>query len=460
MILKIKKISWTITVLAISCMVNASPIHEKFMSGYEFFPSQASTQKKELPMSFYKGGKVVFFRGDSAYIATIGEELDLTKIELCKELCGMGIEGTFAYDEKNKTLYFAKSDKSGNSDLYEAKWDKSSFGKPALLSIEGLNEIRKPIKGSSAVSAGWTYRYNRPSGFYNPTIAKNGDRIYFSADFPKKGYGKRDIWYIDKNKDKKSDIKWQMPVNVGDSTIKFNSASNDDYPWTVGDTLMYFASNRPGGMGGLDLYVSRLLMDTVTTVDTLGKTTVNIREIWDTPELLDSTFNTSANEYNLIGNQKLVLFMSDRAGGKGSDDIYRPYLYSVTGEPELTPDMMIEEPKDFQWVLFFFDFNKSDMKPEYQVQVDELVEAMNEFPGASFVVDGHTDTRGSEEYNMKLSQKRAEYVRQMLIDRGLDPNKLKAKGFGKSQPLIPNAESEEEHEQNRRVQITIIDESN
>ena len=169
-------------------------------------------------------------------------------------------------------------------------------------------------------------------------------------------------------------------------------------------------------------------------------------------------FNSQANDYNLIGNSRLCLFMSNRSGGVGSDDIYRPAPFTATMEPELSPDFSIEEPKGFHWVLFFFDFNKSEMKPEYEVQLEELVEAMKEFPGAKFEVSGHTDARGSDSYNMKLSQRRAEYIRQLLITRGFSASKLTAVGKGFHELVIPNAQDESEHEQNRRAEIRIVNE--
>ncbi len=455
---EMKRILLTVSVLA-TWMGTFASIHEEFTDGYEFTPSSASTKVQELPMSFYKDGKVVFFRGDSAYIAKIGDSFDLEKAEVCLELCGLGIEGTFAYDAKRRTIYFAKTDELGNSDLYEAKLLDGAYDIPKKMSIEGLDKIRKPIRGSSTISAGWTYRYNRISGFFNPSISKNGDRIYFSADFPKYSYGGRDIWYIDRNKGEKSNAKWAMPVNASDSVIRLNSNAREDFAWVYNDTVMYLASNRPGGMGGLDLYVSRLQKDTVTVEDTVKQTKkTEVRDIWGVPTIMDSVFNSSANDYNLIGSDKIVLLMSNRQGGMGSDDIYRPAPFVAEREAELLPDETIDEPKGFHWVLFFFDFNQATMKPEYEAQLDELVDAMKEFPGAIFEVSGHTDSRGADDYNMKLSQRRADYIRNMLIQRGLSPDKLVSVGKGETEPVIPNATEEAEHEQNRRADIRIINE--
>ncbi len=453
----------TLTLLTLSfCGLNAfSGIHEEYTEGYEILSSEASTSQQERPMSFYKEGKVAFFRGDSAYTATIGNMYDLVDIEPCPELTGLGIMGTFAYDPRKRTIYFARVDEIGNSDMYEATLQGNSFSEPKLMKIQGLDKLRKKIRGSSTVMAGWTYRYDRVTGFYNPTLAKNGTRIYFSADFKEHGFGGRDIWYIDRAKNKEEiGADWLMPVNAADSVIPMNSKSREDYPFVVGDSVMYLMSDRPGGFGGMDIYMSRYEKDHEFMVwDTLTQDSVKVkRDIWTKPVNLDSTFNTRANEYNFIGSSKLVMFMSNRTGGKGKDDIYVPMPFRAEPDFDLSPEITLTEPKGFNWVLFFFDFDKDDMKPEYFVQLDELVSAMKEFPGVTFEISGHTDERGSDKYNMKLSQNRADYVRRLLIERGMNANELVAVGRGFHETVIKNAQTEPEHEQNRRVDVKILNE--
>ncbi len=441
------------------CGGNAFAIHEEYREGYEFTSSQASSSQQERPMSFYKDGKVVFFVGDSAYSAVIGSSNDLEKVEVCPELCGLGIWGTFAYDPRRRTIYFARVDELGNSDLYEAQLQGGNFSTPKLMNIEGLEKIRKDVRGSSTVMGQWTYRYNRVSGFYNPTIAEGGNKIYFTGDFPKKSFGGKDIWYIERDKSEKSGYEWKMPVNASDSVEKLNSPSREDYAFIVGDTTMYLTSDRPGGFGGLDLYVSHYRSMEFSVWDTTLNDSVKVtRKVWTKPVSMDTTYNTSANDYNFIGNKNLVMLMSNRAGGKGKDDIYVPQPFRAEPDFDLSPEATLAEPKGFHWVLFFFNFNESVMLPEYLVQLDELVSAMKEFPGVKFEVSGHTDSRGSYDYNLKLSDKRAKYVRELLIERGMSPSDLVAVGRSFSEPVIPNAQTEPEHEQNRRVDIKILDE--
>ena len=111
----------------------------------------------------------------------------------------------------------------------------------------------------------------------------------------------------------------------------------------------------------------------------------------------------------------------------------------------------------FPWKLFNFDFDRDLFKPEQQLDLDSLYNTMLVYMDKyDFVVKGHTDTRGSDEYNQKLSIKRANRIRTLLIQKGIPAEKMKIEGYGESMPLIPNAQTEEEHAQNRRVEVDVI----
>ena len=106
----------------------------------------------------------------------------------------------------------------------------------------------------------------------------------------------------------------------------------------------------------------------------------------------------------------------------------------------------------FEWN--FMDFTTgATVFPETINQWDEMAEFISKFPNDTFLLVGHTDKRGSDTYNLKLSEMRAKYLRQLLIERGVDPERIQAIGCGGKEPKIPNAETEPEHEQNRRVTL-------
>jgi len=402
---------------------------------YEFVSSDKNTSSEECPMSPYKKGSIVFFRHDTAYMFYPKLDLELDTPIVCQELMGLGIKGTFAYDKNANKLYFSKGDESGNQTLYEATFGKDKWEDVKELKIKGVMPSKMEIRGSSLAVGRWNHSIKGTKGFYNPSLANNGKTIYFSGTF-KAGKGNRDVWFINKEE---ADL-WSRPESASDS---INTTGKEDFAFNVGDTLLYFGSTKEGGLGGMDIYVAHKQRKD---------------SVWRAPENMGDAINSSAEDYNVAFNKVSAYFISDRRGGKGKPDIYRPIWINPKRENELVADMTIEEPKDFHWVLFFFDFDKSEMKPEYEAQLDELVKAMLEFPGAKFEVSGHTDARGSDEYNMKLSKKRADYIKSVLTKKGLEPNQIIAVGKGMREPVIPNAQEEAEHEQNRRVDIKIINE--
>ena len=86
-----------------------------------------------------------------------------------------------------------------------------------------------------------------------------------------------------------------------------------------------------------------------------------------------------------------------------------------------------------------YDFGKWDLRPESMVSLDKLVETLFDNPNVTIELMSHTDSRDTEEYNQDLSQKRAQIVVQYLIDKGIEPERLSAKGYGESTPKVVDA---------------------
>ncbi len=113
----------------------------------------------------------------------------------------------------------------------------------------------------------------------------------------------------------------------------------------------------------------------------------------------------------------------------------------------------------------YYDFNKSAIRKGEARDLEALARLMNQYPSMEIELIAHTDTRGTEEYNLQLSLKRAESAKQFIVQRGVDPNRIKAVGYGEAFPrnkcLNDVPCTEEEHEFNRRTEVKIlkIDES-
>lgn len=103
----------------------------------------------------------------------------------------------------------------------------------------------------------------------------------------------------------------------------------------------------------------------------------------------------------------------------------------------------------------YFDTNRSEVKGASATTLDKLAGIFKEYPNTNILVEGHTDSAGSEEYNAGLSQKRAESVTNYLAQQGLSSNRFTTKWYGESQPKATN-ETKEGKAQNRRVELAIV----
>ena len=107
----------------------------------------------------------------------------------------------------------------------------------------------------------------------------------------------------------------------------------------------------------------------------------------------------------------------------------------------------------------FFDFDKTTLRPESIPQLERVVQFMEENPTVVVEIGGHTDSKGSDEYNINLSQGRADAVVDYVIDRGVDFSRIITRGYGEHHPLDTNA-TDEGRQTNRRVEFKILEINN
>ena len=104
---------------------------------------------------------------------------------------------------------------------------------------------------------------------------------------------------------------------------------------------------------------------------------------------------------------------------------------------------------------FEFDFDKAVVRPDAHDDATKIADAMKEYPGANVQLEGHTDSVGTEEYNMSLSRRRAESVKMYLVEKfNIDASRVSTVGYGKSQPVATN-DTEAGKQKNRRVVANI-----
>ncbi len=298
-------------------------------------------------------------------------------------------------------------------------------------------------------------KWTRPEPFFlnsdkysvgHPALSADGNTLYFVSDM-EGGCGGTDICSCTRVANG-----WSSPVNLGKPV---NTEGNEMFPFLAENGDLYFASDGHPGFGGLDIFLAK---------KTGGK--------WEPPVNLGQPLNSSCDDFAFMQwpGGLSGTFSSNRPGGSGSDDIYCFVVKPPEAEPPKPPPIAAELPKPIPPSLavgktyrienIYYDFDKWNIRKDAEHSLDSLISILKEYP-VSVEIGSHTDCRGSVEYNELLSQRRAESVVNYLIKQGIDPSRLTARGYGKSQLINHcNCEAgigctEAEHQANRRTEFRI-----
>jgi outer membrane protein OmpA-like peptidoglycan-associated protein len=125
-------------------------------------------------------------------------------------------------------------------------------------------------------------------------------------------------------------------------------------------------------------------------------------------------------------------------------------------EAYLTSGSDAELPKRFRFVDLTFESGRSHLDPRSQDIVVRIGQILNQHSSARILLEGHTDSVGSSEVNLKISQDRAQSVKDMLVDQGVDANRIEVAGRGDSQPFVQN-DTEANRQLNRRIEIVVLE---
>jgi hypothetical protein len=187
----------------------------------------------------------------------------------------------------------------------------------------------------------------------------------------------------------------------------------------------------------------------------------NADKIWQLS--VDSFIADNAYRYCIIGN----FFRNDSTGLGGSkgfdhylgfvDDVFvmKARNSVMQPRPEPPPKKPATLPKVLNKVQFLY--NSAEFEPNSLPQLDSAVVVLKNYPTLEILIKGHTSSEGEADYNQKLSEKRAEAVKNYLIQHGIDAKRLSSKGFGESQLLVTD-DSEENKRLNRRIEFEIVKE--
>ncbi|HWK08287.1 MAG TPA: OmpA family protein [Puia sp.] len=445
-----------------------------------------------------------------------------------------------------------------------------------LIYTRRVNNYNEDFYESEKVNGSWSKARSLPGNINTnqnegaQNISQDGQWLIFTGcNFPE-GLGSCDLYISYLTADG-----WSTPENLGDS---INTESWESAPSLSPDKRdLYFASRRPDGYGGSDIYVSHRLLNghwsapenlgpVINTAGDEGTPFIHAdnqslyftssghpgyggddlflsrkgpKGIWSKPENLGYPINTIENEGSLVisADGKTAYYASDRADSRGGLDLYSFQLrndirpartFWVKGkvfdrsshkglpssveltdlstkemisklQTDETGNYLITLPKGKDYAFnvnrkgylffsenfplsqqqgdtaynidiplqaieanaaivlknIFFDPAKYELKPESQVELDEVVQLMKDNPTVKIQINGHTDNSGKAADNIGLSENRAKSVTSYLITKGINAGRLSSRGYGDTQPIANNSTTEG-RAQNRRTELKVI----
>lgn len=291
----------------------------------------------------------------------------------------------------------------------------------------------------------------------------NGDNsFYFSSD-GLVGMGGLDIF-----KTTTVNGNFSIPVNLG---YPLNSPQDDFAYIADSPATGYFASNRPGGLGSDDIYSFNRPEPVVlvfklegiaydkNTHQPLSNTVVSLTKLNGMP-LKVETGTDGRFAYDLAAGSTYGL-KGQKTGFQG--DAASVSTVNLTISTVLKQDLHLERfelNKEIVLKNILYDFNKSNIRPDAEKDLDKLVSILNDNPTIWIELGSHTDSRGSDQYNLALSQRRADAAVKYITDRGINRNRITAKGYGETR-LVNGCRNGvsctiEQHQANRRTEFHIV----
>jgi outer membrane protein OmpA-like peptidoglycan-associated protein len=446
----------------------------------------------EANVTFTKDGKtVVFARGNTGKKkGTADVDLYLSRFannrwtepRLIPVSDSASWDGSPAFSRDGRTLYFCSNRPGGvgGIDIYRANMDASGrFSKPVNMGKD----------------------INTPGDEMFPYVGPDA-KLYFASD-GHPGLGKLDLFVATRS---------QGVITIENLGPPVNSRF-DDFGLVFADDEMkygFFSSNREGGKGDDDIYFledESVGLDSTQIAEleklppddprrrTIGKPeppkivnyflagTVASNEI--PSAVLDSAivkiYEVSADslvgqgttkgggifgtfpleegkDYTLLIEKKGYITKRDAftMAGKAIPQIFRKKLtMDTTFYVALKLDRLALN-KTFVLENIYYDLDKFNIRDDAAIELDKLVQILKDNPTVKIELSSHTDSRATDSYNNKLSQNRAQSAVDYIVTKGIDKERMVAKGYGETQLIIKDAKTEEEHQKNRRTEFTIL----
>lgn len=373
-------------------------------------------------------------------------------------------EGIISFSPDGSTMYLTRARREPN----------------APTSVEIFTSTRSDAKWSAPQP--FEITADTISVYAHPAVSPDGTYLYFTSDMPG-GEGGRDIWRINL-KDRVGSLE-----NLGKW---INTPGDEMFPYMRTDSIMYFASDGHPGYGGLDIFRAELTKSGGWKVENMGRPVNSAADdfgitfepgaergflssnrddargydhifsfelpelqIWISGWVLDRddepvpnaviriVGNDGSNQKEIARNDGSFRFPLSRgvsyvmlAGAKGYLNAKQEFTSdSAEEDAEYNVDFIlasINKPVVIENI--FYDFDKASLRPESKAALDEMAQVMRDNPNITIEMASHTDRKGSDEYNLALSERRAKSVIDYLIAVGISPDRLQHIGYGESRP--------------------------
>jgi len=431
------------------------------------------------------------------YQATLLDNDSLSAPTEVEEINTIWHDGPACVSSDGNTIYFSRDSREIN-DFEDVKNIKTKFSQMYLF---------KATKVNNKWTAAKQLPFNDKSySISNPSISIDGKTLYFNSNMPG-GLGGNDIWKVAVSE---SDI-YETPVNLGS---KVNTEGNEQFPSITDDNVLYFSSDSRQGLGGLDvyfinlnksedaqnlgkpvnsekddfsfsfntkrnlgffssnreesddLYIAKPLCNVESTIHVTNAVTGVILE-GATVSILDDKKNIIETKISDVsGNVDFILECNTEYSLQVAKDGFESGVFSIAKNnggklnvpTPLNPIEVIIKPTEIVLNPIYFEFNKSNITQEGAFELDKLVQVMKANDKLVIFAKSHTDNRGSDVYNMNLSERRAKSTVQYVLSKGIAAARITGKGFGETEPKVDCKEActEEEHAQNRRSEFLIV----
>lgn len=404
------------------------------------------------------GSQLLIYRDDEGdgniYFSKLDGDKWTTPVKMGPTINTRSQETHAVFSADGNTIYFTSDRKGGYGglDIYRVK--KLPNGEWSLAQNLGPTINTK---------------YDDRSPFMHP----DGVSLFFSS----KGHETMGGFDIFVSTFMDSDLNWTKPENVG---YPINTTDDDVFYVTSTDAQRAYYASAKGkeNQGGVDLYMITMkkqpaaALTIMTGTFSLGDSTKTVPD--------DATITVTDNKSGeIIGiyrpNSKTGKYLFILPPGKDYNVSYEAEGYLFESDnlliPKSTVYAEVDKPVELAPIKagekiilnnIFFEFDRDEITENSRVELAKLERLMQKNPSVKIEISGHTDSKGSDNYNQKLSQKRALAVVKYLTDRGVDGDRMVGVGYGETQPIaintnIDGSDNEEGRAMNRRIELKITE---